>query len=167
MQAMVFVFVSSLLYPGPSLQSEKGKSQERQEPKSLIRKELLIQPEKTLSPPKRNIFTRQRTNRAPDEFAAAEDFQLPGQRQLPGQMEQPEQTESPVEEVRADVKYIGYVRSGTRVVALIIFEGEIYAVQSGDILGTGLTIGEITVDDIEIFDRGSEPIRIILEGEKP
>jgi hypothetical protein len=167
MQAMVFVLVSSLLYPGPSLQTEKGKSQEIHEPKSLIRKELLIRPEKTLSPPKRNIFTRQRSTGAPDESTSAEDFQLPGQRQLPGQMEQPEQAEPPIEEVRADVKYIGYVRSGTKVVALIIFENETYAVQSGDVLGTGLTIGEITADDMEIFDRGPEPIRIVLEGEKP
>ena len=65
------------------------------------------------------------------------------------------------------MKYIGYVKSGNRVVALVIFEGDTYAVESGDVLEMGLTIGDITPDELEIIDRGSEPVRINLEGEKP
>jgi Tfp pilus assembly protein PilP len=65
------------------------------------------------------------------------------------------------------VKYIGYVQSGKKVVALIILEGNTYAVESGDVLETGLTIGEITPELMEIFERGSEPRKISLEGEKP
>jgi hypothetical protein len=53
------------------------------------------------------------------------------------------------------------------VVALIILEGNTYAVESGDVLEMGVSIGEITPDYMEINDRGSEPIRINLEGEKP
>jgi len=163
----ILVLVSSLLYPAPYLQNETGKSQDIQARKSLIRKELLQQPEKTLSPPKRNIFTRQRGNRIMDELSPAEALETPGQRPIPGQPEVLGQSQPPVDEFRADVKYIGYVRSGDRIVALIIFANEIYAVQSGDVLERGLTIGEITPDDMEIFDGGPEPRRIILEGEKP
>ncbi len=167
MWVSVLVLVSSLLYPAPYLQNETGKSQEMQVRKSLIRKELLQQTENTLSPPRRNIFTRQRGNRVTDELTPAEAPEMPGQKPQPGQPEPLGRNQPQVDEFRADVKYIGYVRSGDRIVALIIFENEIYAVQTGDVLGTGLTIGEITPDDMEIFDGGPEPRRIILEGEKP
>ena len=163
----VLVLVSSLLYPAPYLQNETGKSQEMQVRKSLIRKELLLQPEESLAPPKRNIFTRQRGNRIMDEISPSEALEMPGQRPQSGQPELSGRNQPPVDEFRADVKYIGYVRSGDRIVALIVFGNEIYAVQSGDVLETGLTIGEITPEDMEIFDGGPEPRRIILEGEKP
>jgi Tfp pilus assembly protein PilP len=65
------------------------------------------------------------------------------------------------------VKYIGYVKSGKKVVALILIGSETYAVESGDVLEVGMTIGKITPDDMEIFNQGSEPIRINLEGERP
>jgi Tfp pilus assembly protein PilP len=71
------------------------------------------------------------------------------------------------ESLRMNVQYIGYVQSGNKVVALIILEGQTYAVESGDILETGVTIGKITPDDLEIIDSGSEPLRINLEGEEP
>lgn len=161
MLVWVLLFASSLLYPGTSPQNEKEKIREKMERKSLIRKELLMLPEKTLSPPRRNIFTRKRTNTVANEFTSSGDFQTPVLQRSPVQQE------SAIEEIRADVKYIGYVKSGTRVVALIIFENRVYAVESGDILEMGLTIGEITPDDMEIFDKGSEPRRINLEGEKP
>ena len=168
MQVSLFLFVLSLLFPGTSLQDEKQKIQEKKDRKSLIRKELLLMEEKPLSPPKRNIFTRKRANMIGNEFDASFDFQVPGQGQTPeqpGQPEQPEQIESDIQDVQVDVRYIGYVKSGDKVVALIIFENEIYAVETGDVLGMGVTIGEITPDDLEIIDRGAEPKRVILEGE--
>ena len=77
----------------------------------------------------------------------------------------PEQKMAAEEAVRTNVQYIGYVQSGDRVVALIILEGQTYAVESGDVLEGGVTIGEITPDDLEIMDRGSQPERIRIEGE--
>jgi Tfp pilus assembly protein PilP len=157
-------FISGVLYPDISLQNPKKKKQEKNEQISLIRKELLTPSKKYLSPAKRNIFTRQRTAAVENGIALSSrggDFQTPGQKKSPAQRE------SAVEEVQVDVKYIGYVQSGEKVVALIILEGETYAVESGDILETGVSIGEITPDDMEIFERDSEPKRINLEGEKP
>jgi len=159
----IYLLVSSVLYPGISPQNQKGKKQEKKEQISLVRKELLIPPKKTQSPIKRNIFTRQRTTAVEDEssFSGAGDFQPPGQKKSATQQK------SAVEEAQINVKYIGYVRSGNKVVALIILGGETYAVESGDVLEMGVSIGEITPDNMEFFNRGSEPIRINLEGEKP
>ena len=157
----IFLFASSILYSGIYPQNKKEKKQEKKEQISLVRKELLTPPKKSLSPIKRNIFTRQRTTAVENEISSSGDFQTPGQKKSPAQQK------SPDEEVRINVKYIGYVQSGTKVVALIILEGETYAVESGDVLETGVSIGEITPDDMEIINLGSEPKRINLEGEKP
>jgi hypothetical protein len=156
----IFLFALSVLYPGIPPQDGKEKRQN-----SLIMKELLIPAKKSLAPPKRNIFTRQRENSAINEFSPSGDFQSPAQ--TSGQKISPDQNKSAMEEARINVQYIGYVKSEKKVVALIILEGQTYAVESGDILEMGMTIGEITPDDIEIIDQGSEPKRINLEGEKP
>lgn len=157
MQVLICLFTSSFLYPGIPPQD---KSQ-----KSLILKELLLPSKKSLAPPKRNIFTRQRASSGSNEFSPSVDFQSPGQTR--GQKISPDQEEMAQEGDRISILYIGYVQSGKRVVALIILEGQTYAVESGDVLETGVIIGEITPDDMEIIDQGSEPKRINLEGEKP
>jgi Tfp pilus assembly protein PilP len=157
--------VSSVLYPGISHQNDKEKKLGKKGQISFVRKELLTLPKKSLSPIKRNIFTRQKTTAVENEISLSGDFQTPGQ--ASGQKISPDKKKPSMEETPINVKYIGYVQSGKKVVALIILEGETYAVESGDILETGVSIGEITPDDMEIFDRGSEPKRINLEGEKP
>ncbi len=157
----ITLFTSSVLFPGIFFQGKKERDQKKTEQSSLIRKELLSPSKKPLPPIKRNIFTRQRMKAAGGEFSSQEDFQAPERKETPLQQK------SAVEEVQIAVKYIGYVQSGEKVVALIILGGNTYAVESGDVLETGLTIGEITPEFMEIFERGSEPKKIILEGEKP
>lgn len=162
---MIFCFfAASLLVAGEFPQNEKGKIQDTKQHMSLVRKELLMLENKTLIPPKRNIFTRRRAGAVAGEISSIGDIRA---FQAPGQKKAPDQQESVLEETRFDVIYIGYVKSGDRVVALIIFEGNTYAVESGDVLEMGLTIGEITPDEMEIFENGPEPRRINLEGEKP
>lgn len=163
---LVFIFIAtSVLYAGILPQEKSEKVMEKNEKKSLIKKELLALRKKSLAPPKRNIFTRQRagTSMVGNEFSPSGDFQSPGQ--ASGQKISPEQKKAAMEKSRINAIYIGYVRSGKRVVALIILEGQTYAVESGDVLETGVTIGEITPDDLEIMSQGSEPQRISLEGE--
>ncbi len=163
---LIFLYASSVLYPGLSSQGEKVEVQEKKEKRSLIRKELLVPPDKSLPPTKRNIFTRGRPQAGMNagEISPSGNFQETEGINFPGQ---PKQKEETAEKIRIDVKYIGYVRSGERVVALILLEGKTYAVESGDVLEAGMTIGKITPDDMEIFDQSSESIRINLEGEKP
>jgi hypothetical protein len=159
--ALIFFVVSGVLYPGVSLQKKQEKDQEKKVQTSLIRKDLLEPAKGPLPPIKRNIFTRQRmTTTGGGDNSVLEDFRRPGQKQSPDS--QPAEAER----IRIDVKYIGYVQSGEKVVALIILAGNTYAVESGDVLEMGVSIGEITPDEMEII-RGSEPIRINLEGEKP
>ena len=147
------LLVTSVLYPGMASQDKSEKRQEKKVHKSLVMKELLRPSKKSLAPPKRNIFTRQRANPGTNEFSPSGDFQSP--EQTSGQEVTLDQKKAAMVEDRLNVKYIGYVRSGERVVALILLGRRSYAVASGDILETGLTIGEITPDDIEIFSQGS------------
>ncbi len=158
---LICLFASGVLYPGVFLQNKKEKVQGKKELKSLIKKELLVPPDKTLPPPKRNIFTRQRASAALDEISPFENIQTSVRKKLA------DEQKPAVEEIRTSVKYIGYVKSGERVVALILVAGESYAVESGDILEAGVTIGKVTPDDMEIFDKGPEPRKINLEGERP
>lgn len=161
--SIFYLLVSTLLYPGVFPQDQKENRQKKKEPHSLVRRDLLTPTRKFLPAAQRNIFTRQRTASGEEgiPFSGAADFQTPEQ------IKSASQPVSAVEEVRSIIRYIGYVRSGDRVVALIIVEGNTYAVESGDVLEMGVSISEITPNEIEISDRGSEPVRISLEGEKP
>ena len=160
--AWICFFVSGALYSGVSAQEKKEKVQEEKVRTSLVRKDLLKPTKEPLPPIKRNIFTRQRmTSTEEGDGSVLEDVRRPGQKQSPDA--QPAEAER----VRIDARYIGYVQSGDKVVALIILGGNTYAVESGDVLEMGVSIGEITPDEMEIIDSGSEPVRINLEGEKP
>jgi hypothetical protein len=163
----IFLWTSGMLYPGPSPQNKTEKEQKKEEPTRLLRKDLLTTSKKSFVPPVRNIFTRQRRATGGGEVYGEEDISTPGQNKQTAQQKSSAQQKPPVERVQTSVKYIGYVQSGTRVVALIILGGDSYAVETGDVLETGMSIGEITPDELEIFDRGPEAIRIKLEGEKP
>jgi hypothetical protein len=163
----VLLWTSGILQPSESFQNQKEKQQKKEENVSLLRKDLLVPSKKSFPPPKRNIFLRQRKMVAGGEVDPSTGIPIPGQQRSTAQSESVARQKSAAERVQSNVKYIGYVQSGKKVVALIILGGDSYAVQSGDVLDTGLSIGEITPDEMEIFDRGQEAIRIKLEGEKP
>lgn len=140
----------------PDLPKVKGQT-------GLVRKDLLEPTRKRLLPPQRNIFTRQRMipRGGEEEFFNTERMPSPG-----GTTFQPG-SKNDNAEIAMDVKYIGYVNSEQRVIGLIVLSGEIYAVESGELLEGGIHIGEITPDDIEIIGPDSEPNKVKLEGEKP
>jgi Tfp pilus assembly protein PilP len=157
-----FVLASGiLLHSGLSQKSEATESQEKQEKGSLIRKDLLVLQDKKFPSPQRNIFVRQRARTQQNETSPATSGNF--QTSNPGASSSQEETLS--KDVAVNLNYIGYVKSGDRVVALILLEGEAYAVESGDVLVIGVTIGEITPDDIEIIGSDSVSRRIKLEGE--
>lgn len=162
---LVFVaFVSGIfLYSDPSQKKDARESQQQQETGSLIRKDLLVPKNRKFPPPQRNIFVRQRMSSQPNETSS-----LPaGNYQMSNSETPSSQQETSSEDVTFNLTYIGYVESGNRIVALILWEGETYAVESGDVLTGGITIGEITPDDLEIIDSDSVSRRIKLEGEGP
>lgn len=161
---LVALFLSTFLYPRPHQEGKNQRTQKDGELKSLIRKDLLVTSRRQpLPPPKRNIFIRQRTN------LGAEGSAFPGTDLSQSQQGVLSQTDEKAEneEIFLDLIYIGYVNSEQRVVALIIFKGRTYAVESGDILEGGINIGKITPDDVEISGPDSQSRKVKLEGEKP
>lgn len=156
------MFLGAILYPRAFQEGQDQRTQKNKEFKSLIRKDLLETSNRQLLPPKRDIFTRQRAG------STEEGFGFPGvDRSISpeGASQRDEGIEN--DEIFLDLIYIGYVNSEQRVVALIVFRGRTYAVESGDMLEGGINIGEITPDDVEISGPGSQARKVKLEGEKP
>ncbi|MFQ6037859.1 MAG: hypothetical protein ACE5LV_04505 [Candidatus Aminicenantales bacterium] len=142
-----------------ALQQAKAQSQKKSPP--LVRKDLLASRKKNLKPPLRNIFTRARGSLLKKEtlgFNPAANASSPS--------EEPSLDE-PTAPLPLNIRYIGYVESGERVIALVLFEGNAVAVETGDILGTGLTVGTIAPDEIEIVRPDASVEKVRLEGEKP
>jgi hypothetical protein len=169
MKAKAWALVSTILFLIVLVCAEA--TQEAQEPSpqkikgqaSLVRKDLLQPTRKRLLPPRRNIFTRQRIIPSGEEGGFSNADRMRSQSETPSQAG----SKNDNAEISIDVKYIGYVNSEQRVIALIILSSETYAVESGDLLEGGIQIGEITPDDIEIIGPDSEPKKVKLEGEKP
>jgi len=151
------------LLPGVSQKRVTKQFQEMQETGSLLRKELLVLQNKRFPSPKRNIFIRQTAGRQHDEASPS----TPGNFQMPNAEDSSPQVETEQKDIGINLNYIGHVRSGDRVVALILVEGKAYAVESGDVLEGGVFIGEISPDEIEIIGSDSVSRRIKLEGEWP
>ncbi len=130
----------------------------------LVRLDLLNLPNGGTSPPKRNIF-------APASSAArtpAADAAATGMSEAPFQVEQsgtpPVQEQAPPT-LAVNLRYIGFVVSSDRFVALIILEGQAVAVSEGEVVAEGLRIGKITTEEIEVVLPDSSVRKYSLEGE--
>jgi hypothetical protein len=161
--ASTVIFLFGFLCAETPQENRKPGAKKIMEQTSLVRKDLLETTKKQLSPPLRNIFTRHRIS------SRGEEPGLLGAEGEPSQSSpfiqsgsKNENTEMPI-----NVKYIGYVNSEKRVIALILLDGETYAVETGDMLEGGISVGEITPDDVEIIGPDSDSIKVKLEGEKP
>ncbi|MBC8358226.1 MAG: hypothetical protein ISS41_03605 [Candidatus Aminicenantes bacterium] len=126
--------------------------------KSLIRKELLLKKKIKLEPPQRNIFSVHKTDRQEKR----EDISRP-QQNPSGNPAFSREAPSPGQ---LQIRYVGYVISGEKVIALIIFRGNTLAVEKGEMISEGVKVGEITSAAIEIVSSNSEKRKFPLEGEK-
>ena len=114
-----FVLVSGIfLYSGISQKRDKREFQEIQETGSLIRKDLLDFQNKIFPSPQRNIFVRQRVSHQQDEISPS----ARGNFQMPNAEDSPPQGEAENQNSDFNLNYIGYVKSGARVVALVLLE---------------------------------------------
>ena len=157
--ALLFLFVLSLglaLWAGETNLQEKAES--KSEKKSLIKKELLSRAKKKLSPPRRNIFSLQRTERK--ETVVSPTNPQPIQKKTPGI------TEDKPTGLQMHLRYIGHIRSGKKIVALIILEDTAFAVEKGEMISEGIQIGDITPEYLEIIGPDSVRKKYTLEGEK-
>ena len=129
---------------------------------SFIRMDLLTEEKKPMPPPKRNIFTKKSgavfEDLSPEEIEEKIDEAL-------NTPDSPAQGEDSVSSL--NLRYLGYVLSGRKVVGLVVFRGEALAVVEGDPLDEGYTVGRVNPDEIEVLGPDQEPIVFSLEGEFP
>lgn len=147
-----FLCLSSL-----SLAQERNSEQDSEkEVRSLIRKDLLQIKREDPKLPGRNIFTPQ-SRRMSEEVV--QSFEISPDLRQEASAEVKDSSFSLI------LRYIGYIDSGQKMVALIIFEGEAIAVQKGEKISEQYTVEEITTEYIEIIGPGGEKKQIPLEGE--
>lgn len=140
-------------------ESRREKSSQENLERSLVRKELLIKEKKKLAPPKRNIFSLQNysfENRTED--TAGVNLPRGGTQARP----QEERAESAL---ALDLRYIGYIDSGQKIVALVIFEGEALAVEAGEMITQDVKVEKITQEDIVVVGLDAQQRTYALEGE--
>jgi hypothetical protein len=161
-------FAALLLAVGLSVhwafsQAEK-KTAEDKSVQRLVRADLLNSLKGETSPPKRNIFAPASSSARPP-VGAVPAAGLPG---APFQAEQggtPVNQEQPPPTLPVNLRYVGFVVSSDRFVALIILEGQAVAVVEGEVVAEGLRIGKITTEEIEIILPDSSVRKYSLEGE--
>jgi Tfp pilus assembly protein PilP len=129
--------------------------------KSLIRKDLLFEKREKLSPPRRNIFSplaegQVQAETLPQEVGISQKGSSPSR----------EDSEVYSDGAKPDLRYIGYVKSGQKIIALIFFEGEALAVEESEMISAGLRVGKVTSEEIELIDASSQKWKYSLEGEE-
>jgi len=162
--AFIFVLAAGLC-PAQTQTEPVPKKAAAKEVKSLLRKDLLQIRKQDAAPPLRNIFAPRAGSSRPGDGA------LPG-RPLPAMdfqaadesAEADETAEAPPV-ITVDLRYIGFIESPRRLVALVIFEGRAVAVVEGDVVGEGIRIGKVTRQQIEVVLPDSSTRTFSLEGE--
>lgn len=130
----------------------------KEETKSLIRKDLLRFQRTEAGLPKRNIFAPRSHSSSALPLEAQVGIGPETVETLPG-----EEKEQPAFNV--NLRYVGYIESPGRMVALIILEGQAMAVAEGEVVIEGIRIGKISPLEIEIIMPDSTTRKFSLEGE--
>ena len=139
---------------------EEKKADEKPEikgKKSLIRKDLLTIKKDAPKRPRRNIFSPRGivvTEEDVSSLISPRDFE-----------EQDAATGEEMPFTEMSLRYIGYVDTGERIVALVIFEGEAVAVEEGEMISEQYKVGKVTRDKLNIIGPGGEIKEFPLEGE--
>jgi hypothetical protein len=159
-----------VLWVGPCL-AAKGEKVEVQQAakkisedevgKSLIRKDLLFGKKEKLSPPTRNIFSPHAVSKTQAELLSEE---VGGSQKIPSPSSEDSARYS--EGTKPDLNYLGYVKSGQKIIALIIFEGEALAVIENEMIGTGIRVGNVTSEEVELISASSQKWKYSIEGEE-
>lgn len=168
MKARMGVLASAILFfclsllSGEELEKKQEEGKKQGEFPSFIRKDLLVRPERRLQPPRRNIFMPSRSSPVEEDPGYAGQKINLGRSGLDIQDKEEKQA-GPV----LNLRYLGYVQSAGKLVALIVFEGQLLAVEKGEMISEGVKVGEISPEEIEIIGPDSLSRKFSLEGVKP
>ncbi len=136
-----------------------------EERNSLLRMDLLRLPEQGMSPPRRNIFApRSGASRPEDGSPYGGQPATPNDQAPDAPVISADGTAAPPV-ITVSLRYIGFIESSLRMIALVVFEGQAIAVAEGEVVSEGIRIGKITREQIEIVLPDSSTRRFPLEGE--
>jgi hypothetical protein len=165
-RGLVCLFAISVLSSRAAAQAEdpivsgKGKS-------GLVRMDLLRLSRGESSPFRRNLFAPGPAygtptppgvpvSQIPTEGLESQDFQPTGE-------DVPTEVVTPAFNI--NLRYIGFIVSARRLVALILLDGQAFAVAEGEVVSEGVRIGKISVEEIEVVLPDSSTRKFSLEGE--
>ncbi len=133
---------------------------------SFVRMDLLLKQVKKPGRPVRNIFMpgAGTASRLSVDKDTAKKIAEELHKQLGPNAEA--STSSPGELSGMEMRYMGYVYSGEKIVALVLYGDEAQAVEKGDWLDEQFRVGEISRAEITIFGPGSQRWAFSLEGEQ-
>ena len=155
--ALLIVLLCPSFWLGAQKENAKKKSDPEKEVKSLIKKDLLFKERKKLGPPRRNIFSTRKS-----EIRSTKVNPV-----LPEKDTQ-ELKDLIAERISSrllNIRYVGYIVSGEKIVALIFFEENVIAVEEGEVIAEGVEVEKITPVEIEIIGPDSKKRKYPLEGE--
>lgn len=163
--SLIFVLAAGLC-PAQTQTGPAPKTAADKEVKSLLRKDLLHQIRKQeAAPPKRNIFAPRLGFSRPGEVARA-GRPLPAvDYQAADESAATDETAEAPPVLTVNLRYIGFIESPRRLVALVNFEGRAMAVVEGDVVAEGIRIGKVTRQQIEVVLPDSSTRTFSLEGE--
>lgn len=155
-----FLFMLSAVFCLFSIDGDLQEASQKNKEKSFIRKDLLLKESRKLKPPRRNIFSLQKIRFGENEFWG-------DKQEEPGSIEGRQNIRMGQTGSEMELRYIGYVCSDQKIVALIIFGGETLAVEEGEVIGDSTKISKIVPEEINIIWPDSTKKAYSLEGEKP
>ncbi len=152
-----------------SILSAAQNNQDEDQIKKIIRLDLLKPKTKEIVLPVRNIFTGQKINEtsASDQGGSLKKGISAGDLGLTAELSEKKEGLADREKTMAfNLKYLGYIASMEKKVALIFYEGEILAVEKGAILPGRVEVVDVAVSCLVVREPGSEKLVIKLEGEE-
>lgn len=145
-------------------QSQEKKSGAEKIP-SLIKINLLPKKDISFAPVLRDIFSPQVYSSPLPVSSSEKQSSGPGQVIL-GQQSEPEGETASSTGYRLSLRYIGYVHSIGKTIALIVFNGLAIPVEEGELITPEFQVVRITPEEIVIAGPDKEEFRFSLEGEK-
>ncbi len=133
--------------------------------KSLLRRDLLNLKKPEAAPPKRNIFAPRIGPSQPAEAARAVEPLSASEFSAGDEPAETKETAPAPPVITVNLRYIGFIISARRLVALVIFEGQATAVVEGDVVGEGIRIGKVNREQVEVVLPDSSTRTFSLEGE--